>query len=67
MKPQAARRGTGRQPAEIAGHINPEKEQHMKQLQKFILILLSIAALAGARIGQAAPAEATLDETRAPL
>jgi lipid-binding SYLF domain-containing protein len=34
----------------------------MKQLPKFILILLSIAALAGARIGQAAPAEATLDE-----
>jgi len=34
----------------------------MKQLQKFILILLSIAALAGARIAQAAPADPTLDK-----
>jgi len=34
----------------------------MKQLHKFIFIFLSIAALVGARVAQAEPAEATLDK-----
>lgn len=39
----------------------------MKQLQKFTLILLSIAALAGARIAQAAPEKALEQDARAAL
>ena len=39
----------------------------MKQLQKFSLILLSIAALAGARIAQAAPADSLDQDARAAL
>jgi len=39
----------------------------MKQLQKFILILLSIAALAGARVAQAAPTDSLDQDARAAL
>ena len=39
----------------------------MKQLQKFILILLSLAALAGARVAQAAPADSLDQDARAAL